>query len=441
MLSKFVCIGLIPLIFFSCSKENPESYFPDGTEIPAWFRDTSKISLQNKAKQFNIMDYGAVDDSVLVQTTAIQNTIDEAASKGGGIIIIPKGTYLSGALFFKPGTSLYISEGAVLKGLDTIAGYPKIPSRMEGLSLDYFAALINAYGVNNFAIFGKGTIDGNGLKYWKTFWKRRAEKSYVTNLDVSRPRLVFIWNSDNVTLQDVTLKNAGFWTSHYYKCNYLRLSNVKISSPQKPIKAASTDGIDLDICSNVHVKGCTISVADDAIALKGGKGLNADKDTNNGMNQNILVEECRFVHSKTALTCGSESIHNRNIMMRNCYIENSTRLFRMKMRNDTPQKFEYITIENIKGQADIFIHIKPWGQFADIPEGIPMPFSIGKHITMQNIDLKCNVFFDVQTNERNLLSDFVFKDLTIQAEKGEIDKSVINNFQLENVLVNGELVE
>ena len=440
MQSKFIFISIIAIILISCNNNNQVNYFPDGTQIPSWFSDTTKLALEDFAHQFNIMDYGAVKDSLVVQTSAIQKTINETAQQGG-IVVIPEGVYLSGALFFKPGTALYLSEGAVLKGSDTIADYPKLPSRMEGLSLDYFAALVNAYGVDNFAILGKGTIDGNGLTYWKTFWKRRAEGSYVTNLDVSRPRLVFIWNSNHVTLQDVTLKNAGFWTSHYYKCNYLRLRDMKISSPKKPIKAASTDGIDLDICSNVHIKGCTVSVADDAIALKGGKGLNADMDTNNGMNRDILVEDCRFINSMTALTCGSESIHNRNILMRNCYIENSMRLFRMKLRDDTPQKFEYITIENVKGQADYFIHIKPWAQFDESESEIELPMSTAENITMRDIDLQCKVFFEVTTNKHNRLENFTFENLEIKAEKDTIDKSVIENFQLVNVRVNGELVK
>lgn len=91
------------------------------------------------------------------------------AAKSGGTILIPKGTFLSGALFFKPKTHLFVAEGGKLKGSDNIEDYPKIPSRMEGQNLDYFAALVNAYGVNGFTISGGDTIDGNGLKYWDAF--------------------------------------------------------------------------------------------------------------------------------------------------------------------------------------------------------------------------------------------------------------------------------
>ena len=146
---------------------------------------------------YNITRYGAVADSTTMNTLAIQKAIDAAAASGGGKIIIPKGIFLSGALFFKPNTHLYLEKGAVLKGSDNIADYPYIPSRMEGQSLNYFAALVNAYNVEGFTISGKGKIDGNGLKYWKQFWNRRDSMRRIgkeaTNLEVSRPRLVFLW--------------------------------------------------------------------------------------------------------------------------------------------------------------------------------------------------------------------------------------------------------
>ena len=196
----------------------------------------------------------------------------------------------SGALFFKPKTHLYLSEGAVLKGSDNISDYPIKPSRMEGQNLDYYPALVNTYGVNGFTISGKGTIDGNGLKYWESFWERRKENPNCTNLEVSRPRLAFIWNCDNVQVQDVKLHNSGFWTSHYYKCNNVKIINLHIFSPREPVKAPSTDAIDIDACFNFLIKGCYMSVNDDAIALKGGKGPWADADTCNGSFDKSLIQ-------------------------------------------------------------------------------------------------------------------------------------------------------
>ncbi len=436
-----IVICVFGIIGMTCSQKIHSDTFPDGTKISNWFFDTTKIQLDELGKAFIITDYGAEKDSTILQTQVIQKTIDEAAKQGGGVVVIPKGVYLSGALFFKPKTHLYVSEGAVLKGSDNIADYPKIPSRMEGQSLDYFAALVNAYNVDNFTISGKGTINGNGLKFWKAFWQRRKENRNCTNLEVSRPRLIFIWNCDDVQVQDVKLLNAGFWTSHYYQCNRVKILDVYHFSPSAPVKAPSTDAIDLDVCSNVLVKGCYMSVNDDAVALKGGKGPWADKDSTNGENTNIIIENCEFGFCHSALTCGSESIHNRNILMRNCNVHEAARVLRLKMRPDTPQKYEFMTIENIKGQAQNLIYIKPWTQFYDLKGRKDTPLSYGENIKFKNIELSCKIFFNVVITEHDRLSNFIFENLNIKATDSRFDKSMIQGTMIKNVKVNGVLVE
>ncbi len=312
---------------------------------------------------------------------------------------------------------------------------------MEGQSLDYFPALVNAYGVDGFSISGKGTINGNGLNYWKAFWQRRKENPQCTNLEVSRPRLVFIWNSNNVQLQDVKLINSGFWTTHLYKCENVKILDLYIYSPYQPVKAPSTDAIDVDVCSNVLIKGTYMSVNDDAIALKGGKGPQADKDDRNGANTNIIIEDCNFGFCHSALTCGSESIHDRNIIMRNCYVNEAKRMFWLKMRGDTPQKYEYITVENIKGQAHSFIYAKPWSQFFDLKGQKEIPVSSCENITLKNIELKCDIFFNVNTSEYDRLSHFHFENLNIEAKNDAVDKSLIKDFSLKNVRVNNKLID
>jgi len=432
--------------FLGCSLvafaiESRVDVFPDGTKIPDWFLDKKKIELKQLGKQYVITDFGALNDSMVLQTATIQKTIDEAGKKGGGVVVIPKGIFLSGALFFQPKTHLYIAEGGVLKGSDDIVNYPKMSSRMEGQNLDYFPALVNAYGVDGFTISGKGTINGNGLKYWESFWQRRKENKNCTNLEVSRPRLVFIWNCKNVQVQDVKLHNSGFWTSHYYQCNKVKILDLHIYSPHQPVKAPSTDAIDIDACSDVVVSGCYLSVNDDAIALKGGKGPWADKDPNNGENTNILIENCEFGFCHSAVTCGSEAIHNKNILVRNCQVNQAMRVLWLKMRPDTPQMYEYITVENIKGQAYSLLYIKPWSQFFDL-KGRQDPIrSCSAHITLKNIALKCEVFFDVDKSENYQLRNFYLENLTIEAVKGQLDKSLVNEITLKNVRVNDLLLE
>ena len=304
-----------------------EDLFPDGTPIPDWFRQTEIVKLQDLGKTYRITDYGVVNDSTVLQTEQIQAVIDKASQEGGGVVYIPQGTYLSGSLFFKPNTHLYIEKGGTLKGSDDISNFKVIDTRMEGQNLKYFAALVNAIGVDGFTISGEGRINGNGLRFWKSFWLRRQVNPKCTNLEELRPRLVFISDSKDVQLSGVRLENSPFWTTHLYRCENVKLLNLSIFAPYAPVKAPSSDAIDIDVCTNVLVKGCYMSVNDDAIALKGGKGPWADQDKkNNGSNRNIIIEDCIYGFCHSALTCGSESIHDHNIVLRRCRLDNAKRL-------------------------------------------------------------------------------------------------------------------
>ena len=89
----FLLLCLVCISFLSFSQTGKSAIFPDGTKIPAWFSDTTKISLRDLGKQFIITEHGAVTDSTVVQTEAIQKIIDLANQQGGGIIVIPKGTF------------------------------------------------------------------------------------------------------------------------------------------------------------------------------------------------------------------------------------------------------------------------------------------------------------------------------------------------------------
>lgn len=414
--------------------------FPDGTPIPEWFREHRVVSVKELGKQYCITNYGVQNDSTILQTERIQAVIDKAAQEGGGVICIPEGTFLSGSLFFRPRTHLYLEKGATLKGSDDISHFDVIDTRLEGQNLTYFAALVNVIGVDGFTLSGEGKINGNGLRFWKSFWLRRQVNPQCTNLEELRPRLIYIADSKNVQLSGVRLENSPFWTTHLYRCENVKLLNLSIFAPHSPVKAPGSDAIDIDVCKNVLVKGCYMSVNDDAIALKGGKGPWADQDkVNNGSNLNIIIEDCVWGFCHSALTCGSESIHNRNILVRRCRVEHAQRLLWLKMRPDTPQNYEYIQLEDITGSAINFLFAQPWTQFFDLKDRKDVPYSYSSHVTMRNIQLDCDVLFAVKKDETQYkLSDFLFENLKITARKsGEICKDYIHNLQIRNVTVNG----
>ena len=385
--------------------------WPDGSRMDDWFLQSGKVDVAQLGRQYVITDYGVSTDSTLVQTTLIQHVIDLCADKGGGVVVIPEGTFLSGALFFPQGTHLHVIGR--LKGSDRIADFPIMLTRIEGETCKYFPALVNAYEVDGFTITGHGTIDGNGLRYWQDFWLRRQWNPACTNKDSQRPRLTYIANSKHVTIQDVHLVNSPFWTNHVYKSHHIRYIDCYIYAPTEGIweqdaakGAPSSDAIDIDACTDVVVRGCYMHVNDDAVVLKGGKGTWADMDATNGDNQRILIEECTYGRVHGCLTLGSESLHNRNVILRRCKTTNADRVLWLKMRPDTPQHYEYITVENITGHCGRFLFVHPWTQFYKPEKRDDMPLSQCNHIVMRNIQVETPVMLDVEPSDKYKLTDF-----------------------------------
>ncbi|MVN78866.1 exopolygalacturonase [Hymenobacter sp. HMF4947] len=392
------------------------------------------------AKEYLITQYGASTDSTKLNTQVIQGAIDKASASGGGTIVIPKGVFLSGALFFKPHTHLRLLEGAKLKGSDNIVDYPLVPSRMEGQKLDYYAALVNAYRVNNFTITGPGIIDGNGLRFWKAFWAHRDSLQQVgkasTNLEVHRPRLLFIWGCDQVTIRQVKLRNAGFWTTHLYQCTNVLLEGCDIRSPFRPVKAPSTDGVDIDVCRKVTIRNCYLSVNDDGICLKGGKGPDAQSLPENGPIEDVLVENCTFGEVHAALTCGSECIHANRITLRNCRVDNDRPLLLFKMRPDTYQLYENITVENVTGRCGTLVTLSPWTQFFNMAGSAQKPFGIIRNISIANVKVHCKQFAVLEGNPTDKVENIVFKQVEATAEKAAFPNKYAT-VKFENVTLNG----
>lgn len=417
--------------------------WPDGTEMDAWFQDTAKFSLEDLGQQYRITSYGAVDDSTKLQTELIQRVIDMASTDGGGVVVIPKGTYLSAALFFKPGTHLWLEEGARLKAIDEIKYYPVLETRIEGETRRYFSAFINADHVDNFTIGGQGTIDGNGLRFWEEFWVRRVFNPQCTNVDAMRYRLVYISNSRNVTVQGVRLINSPFWTNHLYRCDHVRYLSCYIYSPTSGIGAygdkshggPSTDAIDLDVCHDVMVNDCYMSVNDDAVVLKGGKGTWADQKPENGPNFRILVQNCRYGVVHGCLTIGSESLHSYNVIVRNITFSQAHRVLWLKMRPDTPQHYEYIRLENLSGTCGSFLVIRPWTQFYTPGDRPDMPLSQCNDVTIRNVNVDCTNFFDVGLSEKYALRDFIFRDSQVRDKKKAFQADMIQNTTVTNLTI------
>ena len=428
-------LSLFSIFIFSSTVKSQDNW-PDGTKIDKWFKENKPTDINKLGKKYILTENGLKNDSTVLQTKQLQAVIDLAAKNGGGVVIVPKGTFRISSVFFKQGTHLHLENGAKLKGSDDINNFPVVTTRMEGQTVKYFPALINADGLDGFTISGKGTLDGNGLRFWKSFWKRREWNPKCTNMDEMRPRIIYVSNSKNVQVEGITIKNSPFWSTHYYKSDFVKLLNLTILAPKEPVKAPSTDAVDIDACTNFLIKNCYMSVNDDAIALKGGKGPKSDKDPNNGENRNILIEDNSFGFCHSVLTCGSESIHNYNVILRNSKVNDASRLLHLKMRPDTPQHYEYITLENITGNVKTFLYVKGWNQFFDLKGEERPKKGLANNITIKNIDISCETAFSIEKSDLFDLKDFTFENIKIKALKPEMQNlNHIQNLKQKNINV------
>ncbi len=423
-----------------CNKQGET--FPNGEPISEWFKDTTQIEINTLGKMYVITDYGVKNDSNIVQTEKIQNIIDKCYNNGGGVVVVPEGTYLTGSLFFKQGTHLFLRQGAKLKGSDAIANYKIIHTRLEGKTLNYFAALINADHVNGFTISGNGIIDGNGQKFYDEFWLRRKVLPNCTNLEALRPRMVYISNSTDVVISGVKMINSGFWTNHIYKCDKVKILGCYIYAPTDGYpKGPSTDAIDLDVCKDVLISGCYINVNDDGVCLKGGKGTFVDKDSTNGPCRNIIVQNCSFGKAGGGITFGSECYDASNVIMRNCAFNETSNILLFKMRPDTPQKYRYVRVENCKGNTIHGIRTRIWKQFFDLKERKDMPRSYVSDIDMRDINIKCaQGFYELVPSDKYSLGSFSFVNINAIDKSGKMSVSFLKSCKVKNVFINGKKI-
>lgn len=193
------------------------------------------------------------------------------------------------------------------------------------------------------------------------------------------------------------------------------------------------------MCTNVLVKNCRFTVNDDAVCFKGGKGPYADTDKNNGVNENILVEDCFFDRTTgSCVTCGSECIHTRNVLIRNCKVLDGQNLIQLKMRPDTPQHYEYITFDNIEGSCLGLLLIDSWRQYFDLKGREDIPRSYGDNIIIRNVDLKTKRFASVKRyDEEYTVSNVTFENVKVTTDNPEWNRDAIDNVKLVNTFING----
>ncbi|MFT3827245.1 MAG: glycosyl hydrolase family 28 protein [Chitinophagaceae bacterium] len=254
--------------------------------------------------------YGAVGDGKTLNTDAIQKAIDACAAKGGGIVAFKPGSYVTGAVYLKSNVQLRIDKGVELLGSQDFKDYPEINTRIAGIEMKWPSALINLIDVTNAAVTGEGVINARGKFCWDKYWDMRKNDyepkglRWIVDYDAKRVRTILVQNSTDVSLKNVTIKNAGFWTVQLLYSQRITVDGLVIRNNEDG-KGPSTDGIDVDSSSWVLIQNCDIDCNDDDFCLKAGRdwdGLRVNRPT-----EYVVIRKCIARKGGGLLTLGSET--------------------------------------------------------------------------------------------------------------------------------------
>lgn len=282
---------------------------------------------------FLITDFGAQQNGELC-TNEIQAAINKA-SENGGRVVVPAGTFFTSSLTLKDNVELHLMPGAVLKFSDNQDDYPVVFSRWEGAAREVYASCLYADGAKNISVTGRGTIDGNGKKWWNIF------RNDFDSLKYPRPKLISFCNCENVLLRDISCVNSPSWTVNPILCTNVTCDNISILNPAD---SPNTDGIDPESCKNVRISNCNIDVGDDCIAIKAGTE-DAEKMV---PCENITITGCTMVHGHGGIVIGSEMSGGvKNVTVGNCIFQDTDRGIRLKSRRGRGGCVEDICVSNV----------------------------------------------------------------------------------------------
>jgi polygalacturonase len=316
--------------------------------------------------QFDVRAYGAVGDGKIKDTTAFQKALDACKVAGGGMVAVPRGSYLIGSITLGENTTLQLESRANLIGSPDIADYPLARVRWEGEFAQGHRALISAEKANHIAIVGRGFIYGPP----------------VTLSGLRRPRgpsLIEVAECTDVTLDGFSTQYQQLWSIHPVLCKKLVVRDLTIRSLN-----FNGDGIDLDSCQDVLIEHCNIDTGDDALVLKSGRGMEAVRLAR--PTQDVVIKDCTLVSSIYAgLAFGTElSGGIRNVRVENCFIMGRQNAIFLKSREGRGGYIENVVAENLViNNSPTFLAIDLLNKGIQGTE--PVPGEVEKWTRLRNI--------------------------------------------------------
>jgi hypothetical protein len=315
--------------------------FMENLEMPGKQRKT--VAAELAAGGFDVRAYGAVGDGASNDTGAIQRAIDACGQAGGGVVLLQRGSFLSGGLHLRSHVELHLSSTAVLLALPDLAQYmrdEKMPYRLIN------RALIYAEGCTDVAITGQGTIDGQGGLLRRDLEAVHGKAWWGKAENTERVALVRLRGCRNVRLEGVLLKDSQVFAVHPIQCEHLRIDGLRIHSRVLP----NTDGIDVDGCRDVFISNCHIVAGDDCIALKTIEAGAACHD--------IVVTNCVMSTLCAAIRVGPDAVADiYRVAVSNCVIYD-TNLTGVKIEESfgaamRDMVFSNLVMDNVGGPISI----------------------------------------------------------------------------------------
>ena len=350
-------------------------------------------------RDFEITRYGAVADGRTKATAAIRAAIEACHQAGGGRVVVPAGTFLTGAIHLKSNVNLHLAEGATLAFSTDPQDYlPAVFTRWEGMECMGYSPLIYAFEQENIAITGSGTLEGRAANenWWS--WKGAAEDGWKPGMprqhearkklfDLAeagvppeqrqfadgsylRPMFVQPYRCKNVLIEGITLRNSPMWELHPVLCTNVTVRRVQIYS-----HGPNNDGCDPESCKDVLIEDCLFDTGDDCIAIKSGR--NNDGRRLAVPAENLIIRGCKMKAGHGGVVIGSEiSGGCRNVFAENCEMSSPEldRAIRFKTNSHRGGLIENIYIRNVRvGQvkqavilADFFYEEGDTGKFDPI---------------------------------------------------------------------------
>lgn len=416
-------------------------------------------------KDFAIEKYGAKGDGVTDCTEAFRKAIKACHDAGGGRVVVPAGTYSTGAIHLLSNVNLHISKGAVLLfSRDPKKYLPQVYTRFEAVELMNYSPLIYAYEQENIAVTGEGELNGNADAdnwwYWKGKWGH-AGKNYEarensqkpandrlklmaeTNVSVDkrvfgegdylRPSFVQPYKCKNVLIEGVTIKDSPMWIIHPVLSENVTIRKVKVIS-----HGPNNDGCDPESCKNVLIEDCLFDTGDDCIAIKSGR--DHDGRRVNVPSENIIVRNCTMKDGHGGVVIGSEISGNvRNVFAENCTMSspNLDRALRLKSNSRRGGIIENVYMRNVTvgDLAEAVLHVDMF-YFKETGEYLPSV----RNIQMKNVTSKNSPYaVYINSDEAYPVENILIEDCAFDGVKKGNLLNGYKNLVFKNVTINGVL--